>query len=232
MKTMKIGLQLGYWGSGPPPNAVELVMEADRLGYDSVWTAESYGSDALTPLAWWGSRTEQRAPRHVAVPALGPHADRHGHGRADHGPPLGRALRARARRLGSPGGRGLVRPALPRPPGPHPRVRRRRAPGPRPREAGDQRRAALPAALSGRHRPGQAAQVDRAPAASRHPDHPGRRGPEERRPGGRDRRRLVPHLLLAQGDVLLRGLARRGLRPPGRAPQRRGLRGAGLRARP
>ena len=59
MKTMKIGLQMGYWGSGPPPNALELVMEADRLGYDSVWTAESYGSDALTPLAWWGSRTER-----------------------------------------------------------------------------------------------------------------------------------------------------------------------------
>ena len=35
------------------------MMEADRLGYDSVWTAESYGSDALTPLAWWGSQTER-----------------------------------------------------------------------------------------------------------------------------------------------------------------------------
>src|SRR6202041_1277871 len=56
---MKIGLQLGYWGSGPPPHAVELVEEACRLGYDSVWTAESWGSDALTPLAWWGSRTER-----------------------------------------------------------------------------------------------------------------------------------------------------------------------------
>src|SRR6202041_3278542 len=54
---MKIGLQLGYWGSGPPAHAVELVEEAERLGYDSVWTAESYGSDALTPLAWWGSGT-------------------------------------------------------------------------------------------------------------------------------------------------------------------------------
>jgi F420-dependent oxidoreductase-like protein len=54
---MKLGLQLGYWGSGPPPHAVELVAEAERLGFDSVWTAESYGSDALTPLAWWGSRT-------------------------------------------------------------------------------------------------------------------------------------------------------------------------------
>jgi F420-dependent oxidoreductase-like protein len=59
MKHMKIGLQLGYWGAGPPPGAVELVEEAERLGYDSVWTAESYGSDALTPLAWWGSRTSR-----------------------------------------------------------------------------------------------------------------------------------------------------------------------------
>jgi F420-dependent oxidoreductase-like protein len=59
MKSMKVGLQLGYWGSGPPAHADELVQEADRLGYDSVWTAESYGSDALTPLAWWGSRTEK-----------------------------------------------------------------------------------------------------------------------------------------------------------------------------
>jgi len=59
VKEMKIGLQLGYWGSGPPPNAQELVLEADRLGYDSVWTAESYGSDALTPLAWWGSQTQR-----------------------------------------------------------------------------------------------------------------------------------------------------------------------------
>jgi F420-dependent oxidoreductase-like protein len=59
MKDMKIGMQLGYWGSGPPPNAVELVAEAERLGYDSIWTAEAYGSDALTPLAWWGSRTER-----------------------------------------------------------------------------------------------------------------------------------------------------------------------------
>jgi F420-dependent oxidoreductase-like protein len=54
---MKLGLQLGYWGSGPPPNAAELVVEAENLGFDSVWTAEAYGSDALTPLSWWGSQT-------------------------------------------------------------------------------------------------------------------------------------------------------------------------------
>src|SRR3974390_1899900 len=59
MRDMKLGLQLGYWGSGPPPHATELIEEAERLGFDSVWTAESYGSDALTPLAWWGSRTSR-----------------------------------------------------------------------------------------------------------------------------------------------------------------------------
>jgi F420-dependent oxidoreductase-like protein len=57
MQDMKLGLQLGYWGSGPPPNAPQMIAEAERLGFDSVWTAEAYGSDALTPLSWWGSQT-------------------------------------------------------------------------------------------------------------------------------------------------------------------------------
>lgn len=54
---MKLGLNTGYWGSGPPTGAQESVLEAERLGFDSIWTAEAYGSDALTPLAWWGART-------------------------------------------------------------------------------------------------------------------------------------------------------------------------------
>ncbi|MER5393781.1 LLM class F420-dependent oxidoreductase [Saccharopolyspora sp. NPDC002686] len=56
---MRIGLQLGYWGAAPPPNAEELVLEADCTGFDSVFAAESWGSDAFTPLAWWGSRTSR-----------------------------------------------------------------------------------------------------------------------------------------------------------------------------
>lgn len=59
MKDLRLGLQLGYWGSGPPTNAPALVAEAERLGFDSVWTAEAYGSDALTPLSWWGSQTSR-----------------------------------------------------------------------------------------------------------------------------------------------------------------------------
>lgn len=54
---MKIGITAGYWGSGPPIGVEQQLREAEALGVDSFWTAEAYGSDALTPLAWWGSRT-------------------------------------------------------------------------------------------------------------------------------------------------------------------------------
>ncbi len=54
---MKLGLMAGYWSSGPPSGMAELIGEAEDLGYTSVWTAEAYGSDALTPLAWWGAQT-------------------------------------------------------------------------------------------------------------------------------------------------------------------------------
>jgi len=54
---MKLGLMTGYWGAGPPTGMPELLQLAESLGYQSAWTAEAYGSDALTPLAWWGSHT-------------------------------------------------------------------------------------------------------------------------------------------------------------------------------
>ena len=56
---MKLGLSLGYWGKGQPPGQAEQVALAEELGYDSIWTAEAYGSDALTPLAWLGASTER-----------------------------------------------------------------------------------------------------------------------------------------------------------------------------
>ncbi len=55
---MKLALGLGYWSSGPPAGSVEQIATAERLGFDSMWTAEAYGSDALTPLAWWGAATQ------------------------------------------------------------------------------------------------------------------------------------------------------------------------------
>ena len=54
---MKLGLQLGYWGAQPPTNHAELVEAAEEVGFDTVFTAEAWGSDAYTPLAWWGRQT-------------------------------------------------------------------------------------------------------------------------------------------------------------------------------
>jgi F420-dependent oxidoreductase-like protein len=56
---VKLGLNTGYWAGGPPPGVTEAIAEAESLGFDSVWTAEAYGSDCLTPLAWWGASTER-----------------------------------------------------------------------------------------------------------------------------------------------------------------------------
>jgi F420-dependent oxidoreductase-like protein len=58
-RDLKLGLGVGYWAGGPPAGVEASVDEAERLGFDSLWTAEAYGSDALTPLAWWGARTER-----------------------------------------------------------------------------------------------------------------------------------------------------------------------------
>ena len=57
MKTMRTSVSAGYWSAGPPPGAADLFEAAERIGIDQIWTAEAYGSDAWTPLAWWGSRT-------------------------------------------------------------------------------------------------------------------------------------------------------------------------------
>jgi F420-dependent oxidoreductase-like protein len=56
---VKLGYTTGYWSAGPPAGAEDSIAEAERLGFDSVWTAEAYGSDCLTPLAWWGARTSR-----------------------------------------------------------------------------------------------------------------------------------------------------------------------------
>jgi len=56
---MKLGLQLGYWMAQPPTDAIDKILEAEKLGFDIVFTAESWGSDAFSPLAWWGSKTSK-----------------------------------------------------------------------------------------------------------------------------------------------------------------------------
>ncbi len=79
---MKLGLQLGYWGAQPPDGVGELVAAAEGAGFDAVFTAEAWGSDAFTPLAWWGRETSRlrlgtsivqmsgRSPTSIAMHAL------------------------------------------------------------------------------------------------------------------------------------------------------------------
>lgn len=81
-RSLSLGLSLGYWAGGPPPDADECVRVAEECGFASLWTAEAYGSDVLTPLAWWGSRTRRlrlgtgvaqiaaRAPAATAMAAM------------------------------------------------------------------------------------------------------------------------------------------------------------------
>ena len=143
---MKLGLQLGYWGAQPPENAPELVAAAEEAGFDAVFTAEAWGSDAYTPLAWWGSATSRvrlgtsvvqlsaRTPTACAMAALTlDHLSggRHILGLGVSGPQVVE---------------GWYGQTLPQAAGPHPRVHQHRAPGAGPRGAGGQRRAALPAA--------------------------------------------------------------------------------------
>ena len=56
---MKLGMTWGYWGQRPPPDIAGVSQEAERLGFDSIWTAEAWGSDAFTPLAWIAAHTER-----------------------------------------------------------------------------------------------------------------------------------------------------------------------------
>jgi len=79
---MKLGLQLGYWGAQPPAGVGELVAAAEEAGFDAIFTAEAWGSDAFTPLAWWGRGTSRvklgtsivqmsgRTPTSIAMHAL------------------------------------------------------------------------------------------------------------------------------------------------------------------
>jgi F420-dependent oxidoreductase-like protein len=57
---LKLGLMLGYWtGQGPYADATDIARAAEDCGYDSVWTAESWGSDVVSPLCWIGARTSR-----------------------------------------------------------------------------------------------------------------------------------------------------------------------------
>jgi F420-dependent oxidoreductase-like protein len=78
---MRLGLVTGYSGAQLSLD-LELIKEAERLGFDSVWTAEAWGSDAISPLAWIGAQTSRirlgtaimqlpgRSPANTAMTAM------------------------------------------------------------------------------------------------------------------------------------------------------------------
>jgi F420-dependent oxidoreductase-like protein len=79
---VRLGYHTGYWSAGPPEGVTDAIAQCERLGFDSIWTAEAYGSDCLTPLAWWGAATSNvrlgtnimqmsaRAPAAAAMAAM------------------------------------------------------------------------------------------------------------------------------------------------------------------
>src|SRR5438874_11708512 len=56
---MKLALNQGLSGAASLSGEIDRVLEAERLGYDSVWTSESYGSDAVTTATWIAARTQR-----------------------------------------------------------------------------------------------------------------------------------------------------------------------------
>ena len=217
---LKLGWHIGYWARSMPQCVPETLELIEGLGFDSVWTAESWGSDVLSPLAWWGSRTTKlrlgtnimqmsaRQPTATAMAAIT--MDHLSGGRfclglgvsgpqvveGWYGHPFTKPL-ARTREYVD-----IVRKVLAR------------------EEKVTERRPAVPDARCRRARSGQAAQRHDPSPPRRPTDLPRGRGTEERGPRSRDRRRLVPDLLRTQA----RGAVPRSASPrasPGRRPAAR-----------
>src|SRR3954464_4508415 len=56
---MKLGLNIGYWGLVSGKDNIDMVLEAERLGYSVAWCAEAYGNDAATVLTWIAAKTSK-----------------------------------------------------------------------------------------------------------------------------------------------------------------------------
>ena len=153
---LKLGLNLGYWGIGPAgEDAVEVVQAAEGAGFESVWAAESYGSDVVSVLAWLAPQTTtiKLGAAIMQVPARPPAAaamagatiDKLSGGRflfgfGPSGPQVSEGWYSRP-----------LREAV----GPHPRVHRSRPRDHRPRGPGRPPRRALHAAAARRRGQGR-----------------------------------------------------------------------------
>ena len=219
---LKLGLNLGYWGIGPQGDeASEIAQAAERAGFDSVWAAESYGSDVVSVLAW-------------LAPADGDDPAR----RRDHaGSRAGSGRRGDGRRARSTPSRAVASSSVSGPPARRSRragtASRTRSPGAAPASTSRSSRRSSRARIAWSTRAstsscrcagvrrGQGAQAQLPPAAEPDPDLPGRDWAQVGRARRGDRRRLDPDLLLGRqvaGDL---GRAHRGRPGEGRTDARR-----------
>ena len=168
--TMKFGMQVGYSGAGID-DSVETAKLADELGFHSIWTAEAYGSDAITPLVWMGAHTKnvKLATGIMQMPARSPAMTAMTAATLD--ALVRRTVHLRHRAVRPPGRGGLARRPLREAAREDPRVRRDPARDLGTREAARVLRRALsdPLRGTGRDRARQATEVDPAPTRG-HPD--------------------------------------------------------------
>ena len=98
--SLKLGLYLGYWGIGPAgEDAADSVRVAEEAGFESVWVAESYGSDVISVLAWLGRADQDDQARRGDHAGSRPSPCRRGDGGRDDRQTLRRALPLRLRAL-------------------------------------------------------------------------------------------------------------------------------------
>ena len=219
---MKLGVVFGYWGAHAVPGFVEVAQEAERLGFDSVWVAESWGNDAFT-FARVGRRAHRRRSRSAPASCRWRRARR----------PPRRWPRSRSttcRTAGSSSGSAS----------PGRRWSRAGTAGRRtsrwPAPASTSRSSAGRCAARGRSSStasstrypyrgegsvglGKPLKIMTHPLRARDPDLPRRRGAEERHPDRGDRRRLAAALLLAVPPGGLRRPAGRTPSPASRSPR-------------
>ena len=103
---MRLGYYMGYAPPGTSPaELIALAQDAERLGFDSAWAAEAWGTDAVTVLSWLAATTTTLKVGSRDHADARPHAREHGDDRGNARPAERRALPARARDVGAPGRR-------------------------------------------------------------------------------------------------------------------------------
>lgn len=213
--TLKLALGAGYWSSGAPAGMEEAIRTAEELGFNSMWTAEAYGSDALTPLAWWGASTKTVELRHVDHPDVGPHPNCCRNDHDDARPPEQRPRDPRHRRLRTAGRRRAGTASPPASARTH-TVRGDHAVGVATRQHGVESRASstrfrIRAARASARRSSRP--CTRCAATSRS-TYQARKARRERRPRCGDLRRLAPAALLAQPTAFYRQCLNEGSHGP------------------